>query len=478
MSSLNQSDTYSVSSLFAELKDMMQENYPEEVRVSGELSEFTAAGSGHWYFSLKDEEAQLICVMFKSVNVAVSSSPEKGAILTLIGRLSFYEKRGGFQLVVNQMIVGEQGELQRRYEELKKKLYEEGLFAQERKKSLPRFIMRLGLITSESGAAVHDVLKVLARRMPMMRLTFFPVPVQGDKAAPQILAALAEANRHKELDAVLITRGGGSIEDLWCFNDERLVRAIAASSLPVVTAIGHEIDYTLADFAADKRAATPSAAAEQLSIDSPGLAGGLDEQAARMKRAVDERMQDNMQECDFLQDRLKRSNPLVICERRLQELSYRLKEFIRYYQSDMREKLAGLQERLFAVAPHKQQQQRAVQLKEVSLRLHHIMESLIKSHQEKLMGYDRVLQIKQRNYISTATQQLERWEGVIKALSPQSVLERGYALVSDKRGGLVRDVNRLKVKEQLRVRLARGSMDTEVKRIYDDRQRGLNFSED
>ena len=478
-------DIYSVSALFAELKDILQKNYPQEVRVSGELSEFTSAGSGHWYFSLKDEKTQLRCVMFRSANTKVSFLPQKGFLLTLTGRPSFYETRGEFQLIVHQMVVGGQGDLQRRYEALRDRLLKEGLFAKERKKPVPRFITRLGLITSESGAVLHDVLKVLARRMPMMKITFFPVAVQGEGAALKMIAALAAANRRKDLDAVLITRGGGSMEDLWCFNNEELVRMIAASSLPVVTAIGHEVDYTLADFAAAKRAATPSAAAEELSVDGAGLAADLGGQTARMKRAIEGRIQNNMQQCDLLQNRLRGSNPLTDHAERLRNLSHGLRELMRYYQSDARQRLAAWQERLFAVSPHKQQRQRVVQLKEASLRLHIMIRSLVKDHQERLVGYDRVLRMRRKDSISTAAQRLQKWEGMIRALSPQLVLERGYSLVSNKRGELVRDVGDLHLRERLQVRFARGRVDAQVQGIYDKEQQdsdkeqqGLNFAED
>jgi len=457
---------YTVSALLDELQEMLDDNFPKEVQVSGELSSFTAASSGHWYFALKDENAQLSCVMFRRANSSLGFLPQEGSVLTLMGRLSFYRDRGDFQLVANQMVVKGQGELQREFNKLKEKLFAEGLFAAERKRPVPQFIYRLGLITSESGAAVHDVLKVLARRMPMMKITFLPVVVQGVDAPPQLVAALAEANRHPDLDAILITRGGGSIEDLWAFNDEGLVRAIVASSHPVITAIGHEIDYTLADFAADLRAATPSAAAEQLSIDSDELVEKLAELAERARRGLDDYIHNRMQKCDLLQERYIRSNPLTQCAAKLKELHRQLCQAMDYYQLTIKDSLTRWQNRLFAIAPHRQQRQRAVQLRELTLRLRHSGDSLLKAYQVRLDNYGKDLRAAQQNHISSLFGQLKRSKEVIQALSPLAVLKRGYALVTDDKGQLVRSTADVKVADRMDVRLARGRLATRVEQIY------------
>lgn len=470
---------YSVSVLCAQLKNVLRENFPTEVQVRGELGELTQAGSGHWYFPLKDERAQLECVMFKRANALIEKPPSQGATLTLSGELSFYQGRGRLQLVVRQMLVGELGDLQRRFDALKEKLREEGLFAAERKRPIPSFVRHLGLITSESGAAMHDVIQVLGRRMPVMRISLFPVMVQGEEAAEQIRAAVAQANGYQGLEVILIARGGGSAEDLWCFNDEGLVRAIAASSLPVMTAIGHEIDYTLADFAADERAATPSAAAELLSIDGTEYLQRLAEQAAQLRRLVTDLLYSWMQECDDLHARLHKRDPCVLFRQRLEELSRQLKEGTRYYHSRLHLQLAQQQERLFAVAPHRQQQQQAVRLREVSLNLYHSMKSLLSQYGEQVRECDAALWFRQKNLLATREQRLSRWQDLIRSLSPQSILERGYSLVTDKSGRLIRDAKRVKVKDTLAVQLAAGRLDAQVQRIYDENQRQLDLrSED
>ena len=459
--------TYTVSALLDELQEMLDDNFPKEVQVSGELSSFTAISSGHWFFTIKDENAQLGCVMFRRENRSLGFVPQEGSVLTLMGRLSFYRDRGDFQLIASQMTVEGQGDLQREFNKLKERLRAEGLFAAERKRPVPQFIYRLGLITSETGAAVHDVLKVLARRMPMMKITLFPVAVQGADAPPQLVAALAEANRHPNLDAVLITRGGGSIEDLWAFNDESLVRAIVASSHPIITAIGHEIDYTLADFAADLRAATPSAAAEQLSIDSDELVEKLTEWAERARRGLDDYIHSHMQRCDLLQERYLRSNPLAFCAAELSGLQRQLSQSMNYYQLTIKDSLTRWQNRLFAIAPHRQQRQRAVQLRELTLRLRHSGDSLLRAYRVRLNNYGKDLRSAQQNHISRLFSQLKRTKQVIGALSPLAVLKRGYALVTDDEGQLVRNATEVKIADRMDVRLAEGRLVTKVEEIYD-----------
>ena len=458
--------TYGVSELCADIKYILQENFLTEVQVRGELGELSAASSGHWYFSLKDEESQLGCVMFRTASGRMGEPPPLGTILTLSGEISFYQGRGKLQLVVRKMIIGEQGDMRKKIDILKEKLHQEGLFAEERKKEMPSFIRRLGLITSESGAAMHDIKKVLARRMPSMRIFLFPVVVQGKEAARQITAALSQANHYPGLDVVLITRGGGSPEDLWCFNDENLVRAVVASFLPVMTAIGHEIDSTLADFAADKSASTPSVAAELLSIDSSQCIEQMDEQAERMEHILAAEIHDWMQECDELYKRVEKTNPCSIFEARLTNSSLRLNEKTQYYLLQLRLSLAWWQERLSELAPHKQQRQHAVELREISLNLFHGMKSFLRTYEQNLGKSEESFSLSWQNLLARKKRQLSRWEELIRSLSPQAVLERGYAVVTDEEGRLVRDENHVKIKDVLSIRLATARLDTEVRRIH------------
>src|SRR5579864_6717673 len=254
-------EVYSVSRLNREVRTLLERGLGT-VWVAGELSNFSQPASGHWYFSVKDRNAQLRCAMYRSKNGFVGFTPRAGMQVLLRGRISLYEAKGECQLIVEHLEEAGVGALKREFERLKVKLSAEGLFALERKRSLPRFPARIGVVTSPSGAALRDILHILARRFPPAAVLIYPTPVQGAAAVPSIVATLQLASARAECDVLLLARGGGSLEDLWCFNDERVARAIHASAIPVVSGVGHEVDFTIADFVADARAPTPSAAAE------------------------------------------------------------------------------------------------------------------------------------------------------------------------------------------------------------------------
>jgi exodeoxyribonuclease VII large subunit len=254
-------DIYTVSRLNREARALLETGLPS-LWITGELSNLSRPASGHWYFSLKDEGAQVRCAMFRQRNLSVRVAPRDGMQVLLRARVGLYEARGEFQLVVDHLEEAGEGELRRRFEALKLKLAAEGLFDAARKRPLPRFPRRIGVVTSPTGAALRDVLHVLGRRFPSVPVLLYPVPVQGAGAAREIASMLAVADRRRDVDVLLLVRGGGSLEDLWAFNDEALARAIAGVGLPVISGIGHEIDFTIADFVADLRAPTPSAAAE------------------------------------------------------------------------------------------------------------------------------------------------------------------------------------------------------------------------
>src|SRR5262245_24425697 len=253
-------DIYTVSRLNREARGLLEAGLPS-LWITGELSNLSRPASGHWYFTLKDEDAQVRCAMFRSRNLAVRVAPRDGLQVLLRARVGLYEARGEFQLVVDHLEEAGEGELRRRFEALKLKLAAEGLFDAGRKRPLPRFPRRIGVVTSPTGAALRDVLQVLGRRFPAVPVLLYPVPVQGAGAAREISAMLQVADRRRDVDVLLLVRGGGSLEDLWAFNDESLARAIAGMGLPVICGIGHEVDFTIADFVADLRAPTPSAAA-------------------------------------------------------------------------------------------------------------------------------------------------------------------------------------------------------------------------
>lgn len=255
---------YTVSQLNTKVCALLENNL-QSLWITGEISNLSQPSSGHLYFSLKDNCAQVRCVFFRNYNRQVNFVPENGNYVLLQARASLYEPRGDFQLIVTKMIATGSGVLQIAFERLKKRLEKEGLFALESKKPIPAFPKTIGIITSPSGAAIQDILKVLKRRFPSISIIIYPTLVQGDKAAAQIVEAINKANTRKECDVLILARGGGPLEDLWPFNEEKVARAIFFCEIPIVSGIGHEIDFTIADFTADQRAATPSAAAEEVS---------------------------------------------------------------------------------------------------------------------------------------------------------------------------------------------------------------------
>ena len=257
---------WSVSALNFEIKTMLEKGIGS-IWIEGEISNLAKPASGHWYFSIKDERAQLRAAMFKNRNGRVAFRPENGQQVLIRAQVTLYEARGDFQVIVDHMEEAGVGRLMQQYEALKKQLSSEGLFATDQKKKIPARARHIGLITSASGAAIRDALSVIERRSPSSEVTVYPTPVQGEPATAQIIQAIESANRHAQCDVLLLIRGGGSLEDLWCFNEESVARAIFDSEIPVVTGIGHEIDFTIADFVADVRAPTPSVAAETETMD-------------------------------------------------------------------------------------------------------------------------------------------------------------------------------------------------------------------
>ena len=278
-------DVYSVARLNREVRGLLEAGLPS-IWIEGELSNFSRPASGHWYFTLKDEAAQVRCVMFRQRNLVIRVAPQDGMQVLLRARVGLYEPRGDFQLIVDHLEEAGEGALRRRFEALKLALAAEGLFDAGRKRAPPRLPRRIGVVTSPTGAALRDVLQVLKRRFPAIPVLVYPVPVQGAAAAREIAEMLAIAERRSEVDVLLLVRGGGSLEDLWAFNDESLARAISRLSLPVISGIGHEVDFTIADFVADVRAPTPSAAAELAVPDGAALLAELAASGRRLGQAA------------------------------------------------------------------------------------------------------------------------------------------------------------------------------------------------
>ena len=413
--------------------------------IEGEISNFMRAASGHWYFSLKDAAAEVRCAMFARENARLRFRPGNGARVLARARVSLYEARGSFQLIVEQMEDAGEGALRRAFEELKAKLQAEGLFEAARKRALPAFPQRIGVITSAAGAAIRDVLSVARRRFAATEIEVLPVLVQGAEAPAQIAAMLRKAANAGRYDVLLVTRGGGSLEDLAAFNDEGVARAIAASAVPVVSAVGHEVDFSISDFVADLRAPTPSAAAELILPDGDALARTLAQFEARMRQAWARRAQDAMQRLDHLSTRLQNQRP----QQRL---------------AMQRERMLALRERLLRA--HALMHERA------SARLDRSVSRLLAQHPRA-----RLEQLERRNAdlhrrLVAAWQhggerhrlRLAELARALHAVSPLEVLQRGYAILFDESGGVLRSAHDVVPDARLRARLADGELPLKVDR--------------
>lgn len=415
---MNLSSTNSVILTVAELnrraKSLLEGSFPL-LWVAGEISNFKRYDSGHCYFSLKDASAQVRCVMFRNRAALIDFQPREGMQVEARALVSLYEARGDFQLTIEALRPAGLGALFAAYEKLKQKLEYEGLFAAERKKPLPVFPRAIGIVTSPAAAALSDVIAALQRRMPGLPIVLYPTPVQGLDAAPQIAAAIHKAGQRNEVDVLIVCRGGGSLEDLWAFNEEVVARAIAACPLPVVSGVGHETDFSIADFVADVRAATPTAAAELVSPNRNEWLARLDRLQSRIHRAMERQLQNKMLGLDALSRRLQHPGERLSRQKsNLQELSRRLH-----------------------LAPARQLEKSHYRLQGCALRLNHLKPAIHRQEERLLTSASR-LQLAMPRLIDQQRQKLAMLAARLEPWNPQAVLARGYAMVSRPDGQLVR----------------------------------------
>lgn len=407
--------------------------------IQGEISNLTRAASGHWYFSIKDATASARCVMFKARNQFVDWSPREGEHVQIRAQGSLYEPRGEFQLLVEAMRKAGQGNLFEAFVRLKEKLLGEGLFAPERKMPIPRFPRCFGVVTSPQGAAVHDVLTTLRRRWPAGRIVVYPCLVQGDNAPARIIHALGQANQRLEADVLLLVRGGGSLEDLWAFNDEGVARAVAASRIPVVSGIGHESDFSIADFVADHRAPTPTGAAEVASPDGPELLLRMRESRGRITRSALLGIGAAWQHHDHLRRRLRHpKDRLQQQQGQLLQMRQRMLTAGPRALTNAATQFSNLRRHLMASKPFAME--RVQQLPYLRRDLRQSMSQQLTSHKMRL---------------SSLTAQLE-------LLCPIQVLRRGYSIVRNAQGQLIVSSAQVTPGQQVSVELAQGRFDAEV----------------
>ncbi|WP_298170605.1 exodeoxyribonuclease VII large subunit [Acidithiobacillus sp.] len=434
-----------VSALNGAVREIIEGNFPL-LRVEGELSNFSSPGSGHWYFSLKDARAQVRCAMFHQRNTYTRIQPRNGMQVQVLAQPTLYEGRGDFQLIVEQLLNAGEGELQARFAALREKLATEGLFAPELKRPLPRWPLRVAVVTSTSGAALHDIRVTLARRWPMLAVMVYPVLVQGDQAAAQICTALGRIARRQQEDVAILARGGGSAEDLWCFNEESVARAIRACPVPVVTGIGHEIDFTIADFAGDLRAATPTAAAEAVSPDRAEWLPQVQAQRRQLEQSMQRTLRDTTQRLDYLRLRLRHPGERVQdAERRLGMAREALRQAMRRRQAEWSERLLVLQARRLRQDPRQ--------------RLQSLNEMLETRRAALILAINKLL-------VSAEAQQQQQVT-VLRLLDPLAVLQRGFAVLRDESGKVIFGSKSVAVHAQISATLARGTLVCEVVKTSD-----------
>ncbi len=412
--------------------------------VSGEISNLAQPASGHIYFTLKDEAAQVRCAMFRMKRQRIRFQPENGQQVLIRAKVSLYEARGEFQLIAEHMEPAGEGALRLAFEQLKQKLAAEGLFDTERKRALPMPPKQLGLITSPTGAAVRDLLTVLKRRFPALPVIIYPVQVQGEESARQIIQMITLASKREECDLLILSRGGGSLEDLQSFNDEGVARAIRNSKIPVVTGIGHEIDFTIADFVADRRAPTPSAAAELVTPDQQEWTQRLQTIAKRLHHYQLRRLQQLSERCLALGKRLNTQHPkqrLQQRQQRLDELADRLTRVFQFNLLQRNQRLDRLHTRLSRQTPEQRLERLNQQNRNLTERLHRAFKERMNLYQTKLIQIGRDLH----------------------NLSPLNTLGRGYAIVSRASdGAIISDSSEVNIGDELQARLQQGKLVCQV----------------
>ena len=429
---------HAVSELAEILRALVEDSLPR-LWVEGEISNFSRPASGHWYFTLKDDQAQIRCAMFRNANFLVRPQAKNGDRVLVRASVSFYTARGDLQLICEHMEPAGEGALLRAFEDLKRRLTAEGLFDAARKRPVPTMPHRIGLITSATGAAVQDVLAALNRRFPLIQVNLWPVPVQGTAAAPAIVEALRKLPQRVAVDAILLVRGGGSLEDLWAFNEEIVARAIASCTVPVVTGIGHEVDYTIADFVADLRAPTPTAAAELLSPDRAALSLKIDQLVWSAEQTLGRVLQSGQDRLARVGERLQRVHPqraLQLRAQRLDENDQRLRDIWTRTLREQRSRHASLMLRLAARDPADRLVRERIHATRLSGQLRGAMRATMQSRRDRLLHMTALL----------------------NSISPQAVLDRGYAIARTLEGEVIRDAATVTSDQNVELILSRGRL--------------------
>jgi len=439
-------DVYSISRLNRETRSLLEGSFPL-LWVEGEISNFARPASGHWYFSLKDEAAQVRCAMFRNRNSITGFTPKNGTQVLIRARIGLYEARGEFQIIAEHMEESGDGALRRAFEQLKQRLDQQGLFSSSHKQPLPADIRTIGVITSATGAAVRDILTTLKRRNPSAKVIIYPVAVQGDASAPQIAAMLKTVEHRNESDVILLVRGGGSLEDLWAFNEDVVAQAIYNCPIPIVSGIGHEVDITIADLVADFRAATPTAAAELVSPNQFELRTKLKLLRTRLKRSNQRNLQQLHQQLTMTAKRLRHPDRrMQAYAQRIDELQARSAHAIRSLLQKTKLQQRILVEKLTALHPQQQITTRRLRCHALATQLRHIAEQQLQTKQQQFLHLTNIL----------------------NTVSPLATLERGYAIVTHNDTDIIHNSNALNIGDNIKAQLRSGKIICKVTDIEND----------
>ena len=458
--------TYTVTEMNRLIKNLVEgSGLVANVQVRGEISNFKRYPSGHCYFSLKDKDSVLKCVMFQWQAKHLTKYPVNGDTVTAIGRIGIYERDGVYQLYTDMLIPEGTGDLMQAYEKLKNKLEEEGLFAAERKKPLPAHPRTVGIITSPAGAAVRDVITVSRRRDPGVKLLLYPVQVQGKNAAGDIAHAIRFMNRHRLADVLIVGRGGGSMEDLWAFNEEILVRTVAASEIPVISSVGHETDFTLCDFAADRRAATPSQAAELAVEDTRQLRRQVLDRQQRLTMAVNRMLQQRTETWWRLAGSRMLQDPMRITERAEERLDKALMKLQQTLPRRLENRELRLQQAQKALQHPERLVEKAEQRLNAAQKALRKQEQLWEPYESKYSNsWNRFITLA-RGLADKNDRQLTLLASHLEAVSPLKILARGYSVTIDAKGKIIKSADDVRWGEEIRTRLHDGEICSVVQEI-------------
>jgi exodeoxyribonuclease VII large subunit len=447
MSLPKNNNIFSVSSLNQSVANLLEEEF-SWIWVEGEISNLALPASGHIYFSLKDRSAQVSCAMFKGRNRTLKFQPENGNQVLVRAKVSLYQPRGNYQLIVDRMEEAGDGALRRQFEQLKAKLTDEGLFDEDSKLDIPKLPESIAIITSKTGAAVHDVLSVIERRFPSIPVKLFPVPVQGKEAAPAICNAINligenVADGAISCDVILLVRGGGSLEDLWSFNEESVARAIFDCPVPIVSGVGHEVDVTIADFVADVRAATPTAAAETVTPDQTSWLQSFDYYQQRLQQLTSDKIGRQQEKIQWLNRRLQTQHPANKIQQsklRIKELTARLMRHSQTILEIRQSKLAMCYAKFNAQSP----------------------DLLIKQNKQRTVFLSTRLQMAALNLLANKKSQLSNVARTLNVMSPLHTLERGYSITLNKKGAAILSIKQIKTDDTIETRLHNGRIISRV----------------